>query len=87
MMWSVYTMEYYSAIKSNEIVPFATTWMDVEIVMLSEVSQTETERYGTVSLIYRLSKTKQMKIFTKQMQTQTCRANLWFLGRDGRWEG
>ena len=86
-MWSVYTMEYYSAIKSNEIVPFATTWMDVEIVTLSEVSQTETERYGTVSLMYRLSKTKQMKIFTKQTQTQTCRANLWFLGRDGRWEG
>ena len=48
MMWYIYTMEYYSAIKNNEIVPFATTWMDLEIVMLSEVSQTEKERYCMV---------------------------------------
>ena len=34
-----YTMEYYSAIKKNEIMPFATTWMDLEIIILSEVSQ------------------------------------------------
>ena len=38
-MWSIYTMEYYSNIKKNEIMPLATTWMDLESVELSEVSR------------------------------------------------
>ena len=38
-MWYIYTMEYYSAIKMNEILPFATTWMELEGIMLSEISQ------------------------------------------------
>ena len=40
-MWYVYTMEYYSAIKKNEILPFAATQMDLEGIMLSEISQIE----------------------------------------------
>ena len=50
-MCYIETMEYYSAIKKNEIMPFAATWMDLEIVMLSEVSQTEKEKYHITSLI------------------------------------
>ena len=38
-------MEYYLAIKKNKILPFAATWMDLEIIILSEVSQTEKEKY------------------------------------------
>ena len=42
-MWYIYiyTMDYYSAIKKNENLPFVTTWMDLEGIMLSEISQTE----------------------------------------------
>ena len=48
-MWYIYTMEYYSAIKKNKIMPFAVTWMDLEIVILSEVSQTEKDKYHMIS--------------------------------------
>ena len=44
-------MEYYSAIKNDEILPFATTWMDLEGIMLSEISQTEKDKYHMISLI------------------------------------
>ena len=49
-LWYIYTMEYYSAIKKNEIMPFAATWMDVEIVILSEIGQTK-DKYHMISLI------------------------------------
>ena len=50
-MWYIYTVEYYSTITKNEIVPFAATWMDLEIIILSEVNQTEKDKYHKISLI------------------------------------
>ena len=44
-------MKCHSAIKKNEIMPFAATWMDLEIIVLSEVSQTEKDKYHMISLI------------------------------------
>ena len=49
--WYIHTMEYYSAIKRNEIIPFAATRIDLEIIILNEVSQTERDKYYMVSLI------------------------------------
>ena len=61
-MWYIYTMEYYSAIKKNEILPFATTWIELEGIMLSEISQSEKDKYHMISLICGFSDTKQMNI-------------------------
>ena len=45
------TMDYYSAIEKREIMPLAATWMDLEMLILSEVSQTKKDKYHVISLI------------------------------------
>ena len=50
-MWYIYTTEYYSVIKKNETMPFTAAWMDLEITILSEMSQTEKDKYHMISLI------------------------------------
>ena len=50
-MWYTYTMEYYSPIRIKQILPFATTWMELEGIMLSEISQAEKYMYQMISLI------------------------------------
>ena len=50
-MWSIYTMEYYSAIRKNDYLTFASTWTELEEIMLSEISQAEKDNYHMVSLI------------------------------------
>ena len=50
-MWYIYTMEYYSAMKKNEVITSAATWMQLEIMILSEVSQKEKDQYYMISLL------------------------------------
>ena len=50
-MWSIYSMEYYSAIRKEDYLPFALTWIELEGIMLSEMSQSEKDNYHVVSLI------------------------------------
>ena len=50
-IWYIYAMEYYSAFKKNEIMPLAATWVDLEIIILSGVSQTEKDKYHMIPLI------------------------------------
>ena len=44
-------MDYYSAVKKNEIMPFAATWMEIETLILSKISQKEKDKYHMISLI------------------------------------
>ena len=50
-MWYTYTMEYYSAIKKNKIMPFAATWIEIETLILNDVSQKEKDKFHMISLI------------------------------------
>ena len=72
-MWYIYTVRYYSAIRKSEIMPFAATWVDLEIIILSEVSQIEKDKYHMISLICVMYKKIQMNLFTKQKQTHRLR--------------
>ena len=72
-MWYIHTMEYYSAIKKNEIMPFAATWMDLEGTMLSEISQRKTN-----TVYYHLfveSKNKPLNIYKTETVSQIQRTN------------
>ena len=60
-------MEYYSAIKKNEIMPFVATWMELEIIILSEVNLTEKDKYYMISLIRRILKIQQTSEYKKKI--------------------
>ena len=50
-LWYIYTMKYYTAEREKELLPFTTAWMDLESIMLSEISQSEKDKYHMVVLI------------------------------------
>ena len=68
-MWSIHTMEYYSDIKKNEIMPFAATGMGLNVIRLSEVIQRQIS-YGR-AYMWHLKKMTQMNLFIKQTDSQT----------------
>ena len=51
MLWYIYTMKYHSAVKKKEILPFATVWIDLDSIRLSEISQSEKAKYHVILLI------------------------------------
>ena len=75
-MWFIYTLQHYSAIKKNKIMPFATTWMDLEIIILSELSQTEKDKY--ITHIRNLIKNDINELIHKtETEFQILKTNLW----------
>ena len=70
--WYIYTMEYYSAIKRKEITAFAATWMDLEIIMLSEVSHTVKHQHHMLSLnMWNLKKGHNELLYRTDTDSQT----------------
>uniref|UniRef100_A0A8D1VNC0 DUF1725 domain-containing protein n=1 Tax=Sus scrofa TaxID=9823 RepID=A0A8D1VNC0_PIG len=84
-MWYIYTMEYYSDIKKNKIMHFAATWMELEILILSEVSQEKKDKYHMISHIWNLKygENEQKQTHGHRKQTPGCQGE-----REGvRWMG
>ena len=87
--WYIYAMQHYSAIKKNEIMPFVATWKDQEVIILSEVSQTEKGNYHMISFRCGISSMMEMNLFTEWKQTQRHRKQTYGFqrqkeGRDGK---
>ena len=77
-MWHIHTMEYYSTITKNEVLPFAETWMDLETVMQTEVSQKEKNKYHALPYICRIQKNGTDKSICKaEIETHSQTANAW----------
>ena len=69
-MWHTHTMEYYSAIEKNEILPFAATWMDLEIIILSH-SDRERQILYVIVYMQNLKKNTNVSIFKTETDSQT----------------
>ena len=81
-----YTIEYYVAIGKNKIMPSAATWMELETLILSEVSQKETDKYHMLELISRIQYMAQMNLSTEKKQTHV-ENRLVVAKREGRGSG
>ena len=80
-MWYIYTMEYYSAINKNKIMPFAATWMELEILILSE--EKERQLPYNITYIQNLIYGTNEPTYRKETNSQTQRTDLWLPRRSG----
>ena len=77
-MWYIYTMEYYSAVKRNEIGSFVETWLNLETVIHSEVSQKEKNKYRILTHICGIQKNgTDESVCRAEIETQMQRTNVW----------
>ena len=76
--WYIYTIEYYSATKKNKIPAFLATWMDLETIMLSEVSHTMRHQHQMLSLTYAIWKKGHNELLCKTDTDSQTLKNLWF---------
>ena len=83
-MWYLYTMKYYSSIIKNKIMPFGATWMELEILILSEVCQKEKDKYHIIILIWNLICGTNEPIYRKETNSWTWRIDLWLSRGKGR---
>ena len=72
-LWYIYTMEYYTSKRKNELLPFAAAWMELESIMLNEISQAMKDKEHTISPISEPN--QQNKQAVKYNQTLKLRAN------------
>ena len=68
-MWYIYTKEYYSTVKKNEIMPFAATWIDLEIIILSEAIQRQIPY--DITYMWNLKYDTNEPIYESETDTQT----------------
>ena len=74
-LWSIYTMEFYTAERKKELIPFATAWMELESIMLSEISQVVRDKYHMISPLtgnqHNQQKKKASKIKSETLKLRT----------------
>ena len=81
-MWCIYTMEYYSAIGKNELIPFAAMRMDLQIILLSEGSHTEKDKYHMTFICGILKTIIQMNLQYRKRLTDVENELIIALGKD-----
>jgi len=85
-MWFIYTMEYYAAFRKDEYLPFTLTWVELEGIMLSEISQSEKDNFHMVSLMWNIRNSaednteREGKLNRKKSERETNYERLWTPG-------